>query len=548
MKSLRAKFTVLTVLAVMISSVSIGLISIYAIKQEADISSRQQMLLVCETRLRSLDSYFNSIEQSVETVSRFAEEDLVMAHTDVTRHLSMVGTIFHSIAGNTNGVLTYYYRMSPEFADRGFWYSLGDTGDFVPNQLTDVTAYDPDDVSHVGWFTIPQERGVPSWLEPYYNENLGVEMISYVAPIYYRDSFIGVIGMDVSYDTLVEQLEDVTLFQSGYAFLTNEAGEIVYHPTLESGASIYSVSDGFAAPSDGDAEPYVRYRFDGINKRAAWSTLSNGMRLYVTAPESEIKAGELRLIYTIIPAAFFILIFFVVLTALVTGHITEPLSRLTEAAKQVDAGNYDVELDYSGQDEVGILTGSFRQLTGHLKVYINDLNSRANRDALTSVRNKGAYDIFAQKLQERLDDGAEDAQEFALCMFDCNDLKAINDRYGHDKGDLYLKAACALICRVFQHSPVFRIGGDEFIIVLQNSDFTAREELLRRFDSEAAATRAALLSEWERVSVAKGVAVFDPALDHSVDDVFRRADAGMYQDKKQMKHDVPGAGRKENDA
>ena len=65
-------------------------------------------------------------------------------------------------------------------------------------------------------------------------------------------------------------------------------------------------------------------------------------------------------------------------------------------------------------------------------------------------------------------------------VFDCDNLKQINDQNGHDKGDIYIRAASQLICRVFAHSPVFRIGGDEFAVVLQNEDFINREDLIRR--------------------------------------------------------------------
>ena len=78
---------------------------------------------------------------------------------------------------------------------------------------------------------------------------------------------------------------------------------------------------------------------------------------------------------------------------------------------------------------------------------------------------------------------------FAVCMFDCNCLKQINDEYGHDKGDIFLKETTRIICDVFEHSPVFRIGGDEFVAVLQNGDYENREALLRLFDAKCSEKR-----------------------------------------------------------
>ena len=161
---------------------------------------------------------------------------------------------------------------------------------------------------------------------------------------------------------------------------------------------------------------------------------------------------------------------------------------------------------------------------------VHDLNKRVFVDALTSVRNKGAFSNNIKELQERLDNGEQ--VEFAIGIFDCDNLKIVNDQNGHDKGDIYIKAASRLICRVFQHSPVFRIGGDEFAVILQNDDFQNREELMDRFETEKAEACAAAGNLWEEPRVAMGIAVYDPETDGSVDDTIHRADKIMYENKR----------------
>ena len=125
--------------------------------------------------------------------------------------------------------------------------------------------------------------------------------------------------------------------------------------------------------------------------------------------------------------------------------------------------------------------------------------------------------------------------EFAICMFDCNNLKEINDSYGHDKGDLFLKNACSLICDVFTHSPVFRIGGDEFVCVLRNEDFNNKENLCRLFFEKMEAVNAAASEPWEQIDIAAGIAVYDPETDRTVQDVVNRADIKMYENKQNSK-------------
>lgn len=161
---------------------------------------------------------------------------------------------------------------------------------------------------------------------------------------------------------------------------------------------------------------------------------------------------------------------------------------------------------------------------------VDDLNKRVFVDALTSVRNKGAFDDYIESIQEKINRGEQ--IEFGIGVFDCNDLKSINDQHGHDKGDEYLKAASKLICRVFQHSPVFRIGGDEFAVVLQNDDLRNRESLVAEFNERQKEISESAANDWEEVHVALGAAVFDQRVDQSAADVLRRADKIMYENKR----------------
>ncbi len=164
---------------------------------------------------------------------------------------------------------------------------------------------------------------------------------------------------------------------------------------------------------------------------------------------------------------------------------------------------------------------------------VRDLNRRVNVDALTSVRNKGAFDDYIRNLQEKLDGG--NTLEFAVGMFDCDNLKHINDSHGHDKGDIYLKKASMLICKVFQHSPVFRVGGDEFAVVLMNEDFKNRVDLMNQFEDRQKESWNSAEHKWQEIRVAFGFAIHDSIKDQSVSDTVRRADKIMYENKRQSK-------------
>ena len=162
-----------------------------------------------------------------------------------------------------------------------------------------------------------------------------------------------------------------------------------------------------------------------------------------------------------------------------------------------------------------------------------ELSNRVFVDALTSVRNKGGYDDYILHLKERIK--KKDVVEFGICMFDCDNLKVINDNYGHEKGDVYLKTAAKAICEVFQHSPVFRIGGDEFTLILLNEDFKNRTELINLFKVNCNTVNEQAKNDWEQIHISIGLAISELSNMASVDDVMRKADQLMYENKRKRK-------------
>ncbi len=536
MHSLRTRITLMTVLVTAIAVTLVTLASVLSFRSSKHRESEQMLLLLCETGQRNLDYYFNSIQKSVGKVAAFAEENLVGLEDGVLeRQVNRTAEYFEEMANKTNGVLTYYYRIDPEASSnvKGFWYTNLDGEGFVEHEVTDITEYDTQDTSKLVWFTVPKYTGEPVWLTPYITDNLDVRVISYNVPIYWRGNFVGVIGIEMDYSAMAEQVGSIRLYNNGYAFLSDEDGNLFYHPRIDVTQLTPETMPEVPEGAVGDST-FLRYTFDGVDRQAAWLSLCNGMRLNVTVPVDEMEGDWRRLVWQIIAISAVILLGLTAFVLFYTGRITRPLQELTEAARQVDKGNYDFNLQYDRDDEVGRLTATFKHLANHMKEHITDLNKRAYVDSLTSVRNKGAFADTIEELQTQMDSKGNEL-EYAVGVFDCDDLKSVNDQYGHDKGDIYLKTACRVICHVFQHSPVFRIGGDEFAVILQNADFENRDELIVRFQKAAEETSERAENPWEKVGVAMGIAVYDADTDHSVIDTVRRADKAMYMEKRRKK-------------
>ena len=162
-------------------------------------------------------------------------------------------------------------------------------------------------------------------------------------------------------------------------------------------------------------------------------------------------------------------------------------------------------------------------------VRIGEISETAFKDPLTSVGNKASYNRMVEALTQSIKEGNA---QFAIVMSDINNLKYINDTYGHKAGDLYIKGCCTVLCSIYKHSPVFRIGGDEFVVVLRNEDYAAR---LLRMTEVTEAYKGSYgrrdKEPWELYSASVGMAEYENG-DDSVEQVLKRADEKMYQNKE----------------
>ena len=171
-----------------------------------------------------------------------------------------------------------------------------------------------------------------------------------------------------------------------------------------------------------------------------------------------------------------------------------------------------------------------------LQSELTTARNMAYKDPLTGAKSKQAWTQTLETMNRTIKEGRTPV--FGVGVFDLNDLKKINDVRGHGAGDRYIREGCQLICDCFQHSPVFRIGGDEFAVILERTDFENRERLMAAFDRQMEENR-----RQGTVVVSGGIAAFEPGRDSSVQAVFERADARMYERKKQLKAMEPASGK-----
>ena len=204
-----------------------------------------------------------------------------------------------------------------------------------------------------------------------------------------------------------------------------------------------------------------------------------------------------------------------------TGHDEIAALSMQVAAMILELENYMTNLLKTAQE------------LSSTKKHADSLHKLAHKDALTGINNKTAYDNEMRRIEWEMADGNI---KFGIAMIDLNFLKRINDTFGHEQGNVAIKKLCHIVCSIFEHSHVFRIGGDEFVVLLEGEDYNNIDSLVEKFNNTIEEMQNDLsLEKWERVSASIGVAMYDPVKDTSAANVFKRADKLMYIRKKEMK-------------
>ena len=513
-KSMQFKFLITFISAMLAITVFIGGLSIYEVDQFVQHQTEDFINVTCEKDASQINDVFGDMEKSVHIMENYVY-GLIKDYTDVVNPqrqieiLNQSNNMFTDVAKNTDDAVAYYLRFAPEVSHSacGFFYTkINGEGEFVRFETTDLSLYDKFDTEHVGWYWQPYDAGKPIWMMPYYNQNNNIYMISYVVPLYNNNEFFGVVGMDFDYTVLTDKIHKMKIYENGFAHLEYE-GNVIHNENIKK----YE-----------NSKEYLR-----VSKE-----LKNGMTLVLSASYDDIRQIRYNIAFKILFVVLLLAVLFSMIVIFIVRKIVYPLKKLTDASVKLSNGDYNVEIVHSNTYEIKLLSTAFENMALHLKEHEKLQYLLAYRDSLTGLRNTNSYWAWITDFDKEIE-----TKEivFGVMVLDINYLKETNDRYGHDVGNKLIVSAAHIISSIFKRSPVFRIGGDEFLVILQNRDLDELEELLDNFDKQCQSESLATDRENIPVSIAKGFARYDSKKDSNFIDVFNRADDAMYENKREMK-------------
>lgn len=428
MKSIKTKIIVSIVVCTLLSSVSIGLLSVFRVYQMSNQAATEELSLLCKSGASEVDALISRIEQSVDTLSSIAIDRLDYSKfknndSYVTRYTNELMSDVLKFSEHTDGTVCTYVRYNPDFTNptSGIFLTRNNTSEpFTSTTPTDFSTYDKTDLEHVGWYYIPVENGAPIWMEPYLNGNVNIYMISYVVPVYINDESVGIIGMDIDFSQITEMVEQITAFDTGYAFLYNAEGKLMSHTGYESGTDMTAAGfdetvKTFLCNKENEGE-ILGYSYNGVSRSVVFSQVGNGMYLGLTAPDSEINASATRLSTTLLAFCAGCLVVCVVLGVILSFSIAAPISKITTIVRQTAKLNFKKTGTGEGlakrKDETGVMAGAVNDMRSVFRELIGDMENAEN--VLLSDMEK--MDVIMRETSEMAEDNSATTQQMAAGM------------------------------------------------------------------------------------------------------------------------------------
>lgn len=396
LKTLKARILSIVLLCSIAAVMVCGGISIRDAIQTTSDNSQVIISNATEEAAGNMNQTLELIAQSVDTFASICIEeidDFQAFQTDadyVENYTNALLPVARKFGQNTSGALTCYVRYNPEFTepDSGIFLSRPDMdSDFEMLTPTDFSIYDPTDLEHVGWYYIPVNNGKPTWMDPYLNANINTYMISYVVPIYIDDVSVGIVGMDIDFTLLQELIDEVSVYNTGYAFLTSSENTVLYHNDLENGTDLKSATDaGQKAVNkilDGEEGKIQAYTYKKQNKFLAYKNLINGMKMAVSVPEKQIKKDTYSMVWHIVIAEIISFILVAIVGLVFSFRIAKPLKAITEIVEKT--ANLKLERDRKmdslckNKDETGGIARAVDQMQEKLRAIVGDIQSSSQQ-------------------------------------------------------------------------------------------------------------------------------------------------------------------------
>lgn len=353
--------------SVLIVFLVVAVVAITIISFVTTSSNKSELVLQSRSAANNLSAFFEKYVKSAEIFAQNPEVELLMKETkagDVITEKEQIDTVRNNIQ-----------RIADEDSENLLSVWISDLDASVLVQSDGFMSEEGWDITSREWFPCI-EMGRAILTEPYVDTATGKLIVSAVCPVFDSVSgdALGATGMDISMDHIMNVMGEYKIGKNGYVLLLSESGTFVYHPNeelLQKNLSEVDISNNVLEAVTAGEDQFISYKIDGHLKYGA--VVKAGDTDYVTLSTMPLSEYYQVLFWMVIA----LIVVFVLGTVLIVRNIkksaaklTRPINELNHTAQQLAAGDLDVELKITTEDEIGELGHSIGETVSRLKEYI----------------------------------------------------------------------------------------------------------------------------------------------------------------------------------
>lgn len=550
MSSVQSKILSAIVFSSLVIAIAIASISLNAASKIIENESYDKFKFLSENYAYNFSQRLIDVESTIDTLSSTIEKTFdINAFKDQSDYretfMSEMNSIIETIGGNTDLINGIYFIVNPELTDVVYesWYVKNEKDIFVYQESEDISEFYPEN-ENVEWYYKPIDSKTGIWSSPYVDATINVNMISYTEAIFQGENLVGVAGIDIQFDDVQKVINDMQIYDTGYALLLDEQLRILIHPTVEVGVKMSQIEGEDLSDLEfhmlNTSSSVVEYRYENQEKMMGYSKLTNDWILAIAVISDEISKPISQLRTKIFLALIIITPAIILIGIKLAKTITAPIVHLRELAVEIANGNHDINIDMDFTHEIGELANSFttmtqKLVTSHkeLKSISENLEFLAYHDSLTGLPNRRFATL---DLTTIISNPNDDNLLSGIMLVDVDDFKSVNDTFGHDVGDDLLITVSSLMNECLRSKDtVYRIGGDEFMIIFTDMDSITSVEHLAQRINDAISEPIILKQNTLYITCSIGVAVLNEEISEC-NIIFKYADVALYNSKAKGKN------------
>ncbi|MFW6386912.1 MAG: methyl-accepting chemotaxis protein [Bacillota bacterium] len=348
------------------------------IKKEA----RDKLVNLASSNAGEFDSNLQSIESKANAIhalvhSTFDYNKLENEENYMTEYKEQISPTIKELSETTEGILGAYVFFNPEEINAAhdiYFADEDDSGNFTKQQELAEDDYDKG-AEDMAWFYQPYDQGQHIWSDPFYWENLDLDMFSYSEAIVIDEKHTGTVGIDIKFDDFKSHIDQINPYDSGYAFLLNDNNKFLVHPDFNNNDSVSELGLGEESIEtlENNDHGFLQYEQNGNQSFIGYSELTNGWVLGINVPSEEVLAGVNQSRNYMLIISLIAVLIAITLMIYIGNMISRPIINLSKKIDKFGEGDLTMEFPQKTEDEVGKMAVSLQNMSSNLRQMMNNI-------------------------------------------------------------------------------------------------------------------------------------------------------------------------------